>query len=97
MDYREPNEVIEVTLTLPKSLLVAIGVRPEDVAEAVREVVAIEYYRRGMISLGKAAEIAEVETIHEMAALLTKHDVWIHYSPNDARADATTLTNVRLP
>ena len=90
-------ETVTVTVSLPKSLLATTGVREQELGGLVRESVAVELYRLGRISLGKAAEVAGVSTKHEMLALLAKHDVWLDYTAEDAAEDWETLRDVLNP
>src|SRR5438093_147378 len=63
-------ETIEVTVPVPKFLLAALHLREEDLGRALREAWAVELYRLGHISLGKAAAVAGVETKYERMRVL---------------------------
>lgn len=86
-------ETMTVTVSLPKSLLAAVGVREEDLDALIREWIAVELYRRGRVSLGKAAEVAGVATKWEMLGTLARHDIWIDYAAEDAVQDAEVLAD----
>src|SRR5207248_7670242 len=88
-------DTIQVTISLPRSLLPAAGVREEELDHVLREALAVDLYRRGQLSLGKAAELAGAATKMEMAAVLAKHDVWLDYTADDAFADADSLAEHR--
>lgn len=47
-------------LDLPEKVLSDLNSSPEQVEKDVRLAVAIEWYRRGLLSQGRAAELAEV-------------------------------------
>jgi predicted HTH domain antitoxin len=83
-----------VTVEIPQSVLQAAGVQEHDLLALIRETVAVDLYRRGQLSLGKAAEVAGVATKWEMLAVLAKHDVWLDYSAEDALRDTATLEDV---
>jgi predicted HTH domain antitoxin len=85
---------VEITVSLPRSVLVATGVRERDLDKFIREIVAVELYRQGRISLGKAAEVAGVDTKLDMMLLLAKHNVWTDYTAEDARDDITLLRDI---
>jgi predicted HTH domain antitoxin len=87
-------ETIAVTVEMPKSLLAVANVREEELQTLVREAIAVDLYRRGHLSIGKAAEVAGVPTKWEMLMVLARHDVWIDYSAEDAQIDATAVANV---
>lgn len=97
VDERKLEETVEITVSFPHSLLVAIGVRPQELSQVVREAVAVNFYRRGFLSLGKASEMAGVASNAEMMALLAKHDVWLNNSADDARSDAASLAGELIP
>lgn len=64
--------------------------KARDLSRAVRELVALELYREGLISLGKAAEIAGL-SIWEMMELMASKRVPIRYSPEDLEEDVRVL------
>jgi predicted HTH domain antitoxin len=84
---------VTVTVDLPRSVCTAMGAREAELAHLIREVLAVELYRAGRLSLGKAAEVAGV-TRFEMMQVLAKHDVWLAYDVHDAAADWETLREV---
>ena len=81
---------VVITVDLPESVSTAMGVRLTELAPVLREAFAVELYRMGRLSLGKAAEIAGVTRL-EMLPILAKHDVWFAYDVYDAAADWETL------
>jgi len=72
---------------------VARIVKAKDLSRAVRELVALELYREGLVSLGKAAEIAGL-SLWEMMELMARRGVPIRYGPDDLEADIRTLEEV---
>lgn len=52
---------------------------------------AVELYREGKLSLGKAAELAGFQNKWEMLMLLAEKGVTIDYTAEDARKDLKTL------
>lgn len=79
-----------VSVDLPKELLHILKVRELDFPKAVRESLAVELYREGLISLGKAAEIAMVSK-WEMFEILAAKKVPLQYYPEDLKQDIETL------
>ena len=60
-----------LTIELPEGILSALRQSPREAEKDVRLAAAIEWYRRGVISQGRAAEIAEIpraDFIDELAA-----------------------------
>ena len=49
-----------LTIELPEDLSVALQRSPRELAQDVRLAAAIDWYRRGLISQGRAAEIAGI-------------------------------------
>ncbi len=84
-------DTVQITISLPRSVLAATGVREGELDRLVRELVAVELYRQGRVSLGKAAEVAGLSTKWEMMSTLAKHGVWLDYAVEDATHDAATL------
>lgn len=87
-------ETIEVSVKLPKRILATIKIREKDLEPLLRQVLATDLYRRGEISLGKAAEIAGISTKWEMMQLFAKHEIPIDYTAEDAEHDLKTLEEV---
>lgn len=81
-------------ISLPKFVLAAAGVREQELSALIREVMAVELYRRGRLSLGKAAELAGLATKWEAISMLARHDVWLDYTADDAAADLATLESL---
>jgi predicted HTH domain antitoxin len=60
-----------LTIELPEGILSALRQSPREAEQDVRLAAAIEWYRRGVISQGRAAEIAGIpraDFIDELAA-----------------------------
>ncbi len=84
---------VRITVDLPKSFCAAMGVREADLTPMIREILAVEFYRAGRLSLGKAAEVVGI-TRYEMIQRLAKYDVWLAYDVQDAADDWTALKEV---
>ncbi|MHC1727778.1 MAG: UPF0175 family protein [Syntrophobacteraceae bacterium] len=84
---------VKILVELPKSICSAAGVREAELAQAMKEALAVDLYRQGRISLGKAAETADV-SLHEMIQILMKHDVFLSYELQDAAQDIETLREI---
>lgn len=82
-----------VSVDLPKELLHIMKVRKLDFTRAIRESLAVELYREGLISLGKASEIAMVSK-WEMFEILAAKKVPLQYYPEDLKQDIETLKSV---
>jgi len=60
-----------LTIDLPEGVLSSLHQSPSEAERDVRLAVAVEWYRRGVMSQGKAAELAEMsraDFIDELAA-----------------------------
>jgi predicted HTH domain antitoxin len=80
-----------LTIELPEGILSALRQSTREAEQDVRLAVAIEWYRRGLISQGRAAEIAGIpraDFIDELAA--RKIDV-IHVDLEELKRDAVAL------
>ena len=85
---------IEAKVSLPDSFLAAAKIREAEVDIFVRRALAVELYREGKLSLGKAAEVAGVRNKWEMLMLLNEKGVAINYTAKDAENDLKTLKEV---
>jgi predicted HTH domain antitoxin len=82
---------MDTTITLPDSVLSAIRVREGDLDRFIRRLLAVELYREGKISLGKAAEVAGARNKWEMIMLLDEKGVPLDYVAEDADQDLKAL------
>lgn len=79
-----------VSVDLPRELIRILKIREKDFSKAVLESMAVELYREGLISLGKAAEVAKVSK-WEMFEILAAKKVPLQYYPEDLKQDIKTL------
>ena len=82
-----------ISVDIPRELTHIFKIREKDLSKAVRESLAVELYRDGKISLGKAAEIARISK-WEMFELLAAKKVPLQYYPEDLEQDIETLKKV---
>jgi predicted HTH domain antitoxin len=82
-----------ISVDIPRELIHVFKIREKELSKAVRESLAVELYRDGKISLGKAAEIARISR-WEMFELLAAKKVPLQYYPEDLEQDIETLKEV---
>lgn len=70
-----------------------MNVGESELPRKVRESVAVELYREQVISLGKAAELAEI-SVAEMMEVLAERRVPLSYGRDDFEADRNVLKEV---
>lgn len=61
-----------LTIELPENVVSSLHQSPDELEKDVRLAAAIEWYRRGLISQGRAAEIAEVPRADFIAELASR-------------------------
>jgi predicted HTH domain antitoxin len=79
---------------MPGSILALIKVDPDQLGPFIKRSLAVELYREGKLSLGKAAELAGAKSKWEMLMLLNERGVPIDYTSEDAKDDFETLKEV---
>ncbi len=87
------TENVEIMLKLPKSILALIDSTETSIGQSIMEIVAVSLYHRWQISLGKAAEIAGI-SVWQMNQILSKYDVSLDYTAEDAAQDWNTVRKV---
>ena len=87
------TENVEITLKLPKSILAVMDSTETNIGQSILETVAVALYHRRQISLGKAAEIVGI-SVWQMNQILSKYDVSLDYTAEDAAQDWNTLREV---
>lgn len=80
----------EVTVVIPSDLSRILRVDEKQLPKLVGIYLAVELYREGVVSLGKAAEIAGV-TKAEMMEILASKGVPLNYTEEDLQEDIETL------
>ena len=73
-----------ISVEVPRDLVRILKVRDKEVPKVVRLYLAIELYREGKVSLGKAAEIAGVSK-WEMMEILASRNIPIQYDVEEFR------------
>jgi len=76
---------------MPESILALIKVHPDQLCQYIKRSLAVELYREGKLSLGKAAELAGASGKWEMLMILNERGVPLDYSAEDAQEDFRTL------
>ncbi len=78
------------TISKPQELARILGVRVKELPRLVKLYFAIELYREGKVSLGKASEIAGVSQ-WEMVEVLASKGIPLQYDAEDLEEDIKTL------
>ena len=75
---------------IPDDLEVILKIDKKDIPKAVKLYLAIELYREGKISLGKASEIVGISK-EEMMEVLSRKGIPISYDIDDLKEDIKRL------
>lgn len=87
-------EMVRAEVDLPGSILALIKVDKDQLGSFIKRSLAVELYREGRLSLGKAAELAGAKSKWEMLMLLNERGVPLDYTAEDAEDDLNTLEEV---
>ncbi len=87
-------ENLKAEVNLPESFLNMLKLKKEGLDQFIRHSLAVELYREGKVSLGKAAEVAGVKNKWEMLMLLNERGVPLDYTGEDAEKDLKNLQEV---
>jgi predicted HTH domain antitoxin len=82
-----------VSIDFPRDLINIFKIREKEFPHKVRVTLSVELYREGLVSIGKAAEIAKV-SIWEMQEILAEKKVPLNYYSEDLETDIKTLKKV---
>ena len=88
------NEV-KTTVDLPSDFPLNVKVSEAEMPTFIKKVLAVELYREGKLSLGKATELAGFTSKWEMLTLLDSKGVALRYSVEDVDEDLETLGNLQ--
>ncbi|ODS40300.1 MAG: hypothetical protein A7315_08970 [Candidatus Altiarchaeales archaeon WOR_SM1_79] len=81
---------MQATLDLPSEIVTVCKVRQKGLGKFLKKLIAIELFREGVVSIGKASEIASVSR-NEMMDMLGERKIPIHYTVEDLKEDLKTL------
>jgi len=79
-----------ISVDFPRDLIHILKIRDRELPKVLKEIIAVELYKEGRISLGKAAEIAGVSK-WEMFDILASRKIPLKYGIDDLREDLKTL------
>jgi len=80
----------KLVLEMPDELLEALRIPPEERVMRLRRELAVRLYQKGLLSFGKARELAGMEK-WEFHDLLGKEGIIRHYDLEDLQDDLKTL------
>lgn len=85
---------VKTTICLPSSFPLSVKVSESDMPDFIKRTLAIELYREGKLSLGKAAELAGARNKWKMLTILDKSGVPLNYGIEDLEDDLKTLERI---
>ncbi len=83
----------EICVKFPRTIELVFNEDEEETIEEIKEIVTLELYKQGKISVGKAAEILGLSK-SEMLTILSFRKIPINYDINDLKEDIKTLEKV---
>jgi predicted HTH domain antitoxin len=89
---------VKVEVTLPQAVFVAmqgIGLEGPALASEMKRATAIDLFRKGLLSIGKAAELADLPLAEFMDLLVETGVPVAEYTTDDLQQDEATLDNLR--
>ena len=78
-----------VTVEIPEDVLTLAGLPDGSASSRAAQLLALELFREGRVSLGRAAELAGVG-VEEFMEFSARRQVSLHYSPADLAEDQAT-------
>lgn len=76
----------EITITVPQNIIQALRLPPDNLQAELKQEFALALYQRGILSSGKACELAEMKR-WEWEELLGKRKIPRHYTEDDLEQD----------
>ena len=85
---------MNIQLALPDEFAAALTLKWGSVEQKLLEFAVFEAYREGIISLGKLAELLNLESRWDAEKLLADRGIDLPYKPEDFEGDLTTLQQI---
>jgi len=80
-----------LNIEMPVSILTTLPVNRKQLPDYILKTLAVELFREGKLSLGKARELAGLSDKWEMIRLLGERGVSVNYTADDAEVDVESL------
>ena len=80
-----------LNIEMPASILTTLPVSRKQLPDYILKTLAVELFREGKLSLGKARELANLPDKWEMIRLLSERGVSVNYTEDDAEVDVASL------
>jgi hypothetical protein len=84
-----------VTVDIPEEVLALAGLPGGSASGGATQLLALELFREGRVSLGRAAELAGVST-EEFMEFSAHRQVSLHYTEADLAEDRATAERLKL-
>ena len=81
-----PEQQIKTEISLPRDITAIFKVEEKEIPSFIKQTLALELFREKKISLGKAAQIADLSK-EEMMGLLATKKFPLHYTAEELRED----------
>ena len=82
---------MDVTVHIPDDIAARLCAAGGDLSRRALEGFALEEYKSEHITKAELRRFLGFSTRYELDGFLKAHEVWIAYSPDDARRDVATL------
>ncbi len=79
-----------VMVKIPEKTLKAAGLVKTEISSEVNRILILELYHEGKISLGKAAELADMP-LTDFMDFMARHNTYLNYGEADLKDDQETL------
>lgn len=87
--------VKKMELTVAEDILMALNEKPAEFLQNMRTFAAVKFFELGKLSLGKAAELAEMSKL-DFIELLSKQGVSVYnYPPEELEDDLSSIRKAR--
>jgi predicted HTH domain antitoxin len=84
-----------VRAEIPTELVMAAGLDAQNLSVEAARLLALELYREGKVSLGRAAELCHTP-LEQFMEFAGRHEVPLHYGADDLEEDRRTLHRLGL-
>jgi predicted HTH domain antitoxin len=84
-----------VTVEISEELFELAGMPEGSTSERAAKLLALELFREGRVSLGRASELAHL-SVEEFMDLSARRQVSLHYADDDLAEDRATASRLKL-
>jgi predicted HTH domain antitoxin len=81
---------VKCEITLPDKILIALGLREEEIGDALKKELAVYFFQRNVLSFGQARQLSGL-SVWDFLEFMKERKVPLHYGVYEYEEDLKTI------